>query len=64
MSTIRNYGIFFSGNASTPTNVGLIDWNSNEIICQIWISKEKGDEIRAQYNKYVSLLKTRFKSIL
>lgn len=56
----NNYGIFYSGCASTPDKIGIINWSTNEIISQIWIKGTTDKEIRADYDKKAALLKNKY----
>ncbi len=61
---MTNYGIFFTGLASTPCTVGLIDWNSGEKISEIRCRGIHGKEIRAHSEKVVKKLEKAYSAIL
>jgi hypothetical protein len=61
---MSRYGIFFTGVASTPTTVGLMDWNSGEKITEINCRGKRGEEIRGHYDRIVRKLEKAYSSVL
>ena len=59
-----NYGIFFTGVASTPNTVGLINWSNMEKIHEISCARPTGKETRKMYEKYSKILQSKYKHIL
>jgi len=59
-----NYGIFFTGPASTPITIGLINWANNETIHEISCDKPTGKGTRAAYDKYRAILENKYSVIL
>jgi hypothetical protein len=61
ISKPNNYGIFFSGLASTPTSIGIINWATGEKVSSIDIKGTTGKEIRADYDHKVKILRRAYK---
>ena len=56
-----NYGIYFNGPASTPNEVGLINWSNMEVIHRVsLVHIRTGKATRARYEKIVSILKRKY----
>lgn len=52
--------LFYTGLASTPYSVGLLNITTGERICEISTARETGKETRKAYQKYMTILKSKF----
>lgn len=59
-----NYQLFYTGLASVPNSVGLKCLTTNEVICEIETACDSGKQTRIKYQKYLTILKNKFKAIL
>jgi hypothetical protein len=55
-----NYYIYFKGLASTPYEVGLMNKDTNEVVCCVSWDCKTSKEDRAKYTKYMSILKKKY----
>ncbi len=58
----NNYGIFYTGLASTPNSIGLMNWTTKEKISEISCSRRTGKATRAAYERYSAILKQKYKT--
>lgn len=55
-----NYYIYYKGLASTPYEVGLMNIDTNEVVCSISWESKTSKEDRAKYDKYTAILKRKY----
>lgn len=58
------YMLFYTGLASTPNSVGLMDLTNDTIVCRISCSRPTGKETRKCYEKYVGILKRKYQQLV
>ena len=58
------YILFFTGLASTPNTVGLKCLTTNEVIHEINVSMPSGKATRKKYQKFMELLKNKYKNLV
>lgn len=59
-----DYGIFFTGLASTPYAVGIMNWKTGEELERVICDRETGEATRKAYKQISEKLKEKYKHLL